>query len=692
MCPSDNRDANDPLLGTVFADRYQIQCRLGKGGMAVVYKAVDRNLGRDVALKVLRTDVAPDPVAAKRLIREARAAASLHHPHIITMHDVGERDGIVFVVMEVLVGKAMSDLMEEQGAVSVERAIDMGEQIASALVVAHHAGIVHRDIKPENLFLIEHGSTADFVKMLDFSIAKLPTQMVTAALTRAGSVFGTPHYMAPEQVEGKPAVPQTDLYALGAVLYELIMGEPPYDGPSVIDILLKHVKEPPPHLARPGLRLPTGLNDLVQQLLAKKPGNRPESAQIVRERLGRMLAELRAEDASGQFAQPTMVSSNNAAIPSGAAPAAPTSSAPRAVGNAPAAAPVTFLPPGLPGKAAAPAAETPVAIDVPTADAPIVTPALLAARSLDHATMADLPPPMVAAPGSTAPRASDRISAVNDVPIVAAPPTDLPAGAPTDLPDAPNDLPNALALRRFASFGSDEPDSERTMVGVGVGLGSGTARPPSQLQRGRAPDAPGLTRGPPAPIARPKSDVAGSDVPTSPPNATVPVGAVAPVPPPPNQPAKVVHSVAVAPSAVAAPPPPPGRRAPGPVSALDGPSGLQRTGAAARAPRAPTSAPLEAALPITAVDSGTNRRTSTRALQERVTTEVNDRVPTQQGLGAPPPQSPEAAAARRSRNQSSGIAPVPQPQAKSMLGVAIAVGIIGLIGLAVAGWLFWHRA
>lgn len=308
------------------------------------------------------------------------------------MHDVGERDGIVFVVMEVLVGKAMSDLMEEQGAVSVERAIDMGEQIASALVVAHHAGIVHRDIKPENLFLIEHGSSADFVKMLDFSIAKLPTQMVTAALTRAGSVFGTPHYMAPEQVEGKPAVPQTDLYALGAVLYELIMGEPPYDGPSVIDILLKHVKEPPPHLARPGLRLPTGLNDLVQQLLAKKPTSRPESAQIVRERLGRMLAELRAEDASGQFAQPTMVSTSSAALQTGPAPAAPTSPAPSSVPNVPAPVPPTFLPPVLPNSASPPIAETPIAIDVPTADAPIVTPALLAARTLDHATMADLPP------------------------------------------------------------------------------------------------------------------------------------------------------------------------------------------------------------------------------------------------------------------------------------------------------------
>ena len=200
MTPSERRE-HDPLIGTLFADRYQVQSRLGKGGMAIVYKAMDRNLGRDVALKVLRTDVAPDPSAAKRLVREARAAAQLHHPHIITIHDVGEAGGVVFMVMEVLVGRPLSDMMEAEGAVAVERTLDMGEQIASALSIAHSAGIIHRDIKPENLFLIDHGSKTDFIKMLDFSIAKLPNQMVTAALTRAGSVFGTPHYMAPEQIE-----------------------------------------------------------------------------------------------------------------------------------------------------------------------------------------------------------------------------------------------------------------------------------------------------------------------------------------------------------------------------------------------------------------------------------------------------------------------------------------------------------
>ena len=261
MSAQDERE-KDPLIGTTFAKRYAIHGRLGKGGMAVVYRATDTQMGRDVAVKVLRTDVA-DEVAAKRLIREAKGAGALNHPNIITIFDRGIADDRVYIAMEILQGQEMSALMEEEGAIPVERALKICEQVASALAVAHAEGIIHRDIKPENLFLLSRGA-GDHVKMLDFSIAKLPKEMVTQQLTRAGSVFGTPHYMAPEQVEGKQAVPQTDLYALGAVLYELITGEPPFDGASVIDILLKHVKAPPPRLERPGLELPEGLAELVQ--------------------------------------------------------------------------------------------------------------------------------------------------------------------------------------------------------------------------------------------------------------------------------------------------------------------------------------------------------------------------------------------------------------------------------------------
>ncbi len=318
MSAQDEKD-KDPLIGTTFANRYAIQGRLGKGGMAVVYRATDTQMGRDVAVKVLRTDVA-DEVAAKRLIREAKGAGALNHPNIITIFDRGIADDRVYIAMEILQGQELSALMEEVGAIPVERALKICEQVASALAVAHAEGIIHRDIKPENLFLLSRGG-GDIVKMLDFSIAKLPKEMVTQQLTRAGSVFGTPHYMAPEQVEGKQAVPQTDLYALGAVLHELITGEPPFDGSSVIDILLKHVKAPAPRLERPGLELPPGLAELCAQLMAKKPADRPQTAEEVREQLADMLRDVRRKPkAAPQIAQP-VAAMDTAAPPPMRAPA-----------------------------------------------------------------------------------------------------------------------------------------------------------------------------------------------------------------------------------------------------------------------------------------------------------------------------------------------------------------------------------
>lgn len=289
----------DKLIGQTLAGRYQVRDVLGVGGMAVVYRAEDANLSREVAVKVLKRHAARDENAAKRLIREARAAASLHHPHIITIHDVGQSDDHVYIVMEMLRGEGMGDLMEREGRVPVDRALRIGRQIASALSVAHEHHIVHRDIKPENVFLTDRGGR-DFIKLLDFSIAKLPSAMVTAALTRAGAVFGTPHYMAPEQVRGEKAVTQTDLYALGAVIYELIAGQPPYDGESVIDVLLQHVNADVPRLDDKVADLPAGLSDYLAQLMSKKPGDRPQTALLVENRLSAFLqeAERRLEGAT----------------------------------------------------------------------------------------------------------------------------------------------------------------------------------------------------------------------------------------------------------------------------------------------------------------------------------------------------------------------------------------------------------
>jgi serine/threonine-protein kinase len=574
MTPSERRE-HDPLIGTLFADRYQVQSRLGKGGMAIVYKAMDRNLGRDVALKVLRTDVAPDPSAAKRLVREARAAAQLHHPHIITIHDVGEAGGVVFLVMEVLVGRPLSDMMEAEGAVAVERTLDMGEQIASALSIAHSAGIIHRDIKPENLFLIDHGSKTDFIKMLDFSIAMLPNQMVTAALTRAGSVFGTPHYMAPEQIEGKQACPQTDLYALGAVMYELIMDRPPFDGGSVIDILLQHVKSPPPPLVKEGVRMPNGLPELIHALLAKKPGDRPESAAWLRDRLGQMLADLRAERESGH---------------------------------------------GHPQLGA---------LDVSSTEPDL-------GSALSSRTPPAARPP--AQPKSTVPQ------------------VELP-----DLPDAPP--------RQFVSFGEPEVD-ERTMVGTGIAEPQADAGRPVHRQAPLAGSIPAVSMPQGNKPARPQSmHPRGATVPSHgsaampPPAPAVPAAPPAPpIPPPPT-------------AAAPPPPPPPGRRAPSPLTGIEAPSAVHRSVSQRTAPR-----------PQGALEQHTSpRKMPPPPPQRAVAEDERDRQPTRSELGeALGPQS------RRSGSDKDTIAPEaaqPPKHARSLLWLAIPIGLVGLAGIALAIWL-----
>lgn len=400
-------EQDDPLLDTLLAGRYHLTSRLGKGGMAVVYKATDRQEGRQVAVKVLRTDVSGDPVAGKRLVREARAAAAIQHPNIISIYDVGDDDGRIYVAMEILIGKELSAVLEDGEEISVERAVYIGQQVASALIVAHAQGIIHRDLKPENLFLLGRDG-GDFVKMLDFSIAKLPTDMVTAALTRAGSVFGTPHYMAPEQVQGKQAYPQTDLYALGAILYELVMGDPPFDGKSVVDILLAHIKEPIPHLTKPGV--PAALDELVQQLLQKQAPNRPESAQVVYDRLTAILAQLR-----------------------GSAPKRPA------------------VP--LHEQATAPVTADQIAA-LREAAARVAQPAAVRGEAME--TLADLAPPEMDAPSSAVPL---------DLPSAA--PADLPSAAPLDLPSAAAaTLPDAPQAN---SDWSDDPTEARTIMGAGLG-------------------------------------------------------------------------------------------------------------------------------------------------------------------------------------------------------------------------------
>ena len=261
---------------------YQILASLGAGGMGEVYRARDTRLDRDVAVKVIRRELARDPDRIQRFEQEARAAGALDHPNVCAIHDIGIHDGSPFVVMELLEGESLRHRLE-QGAIPVRKAIEWTAQAAHGLAAAHEKGIIHRDLKPENLFLTRDGR----VKVLDFGLAKLtrpevlaPTTdgTVTIAATETGAILGTVGYMAPEQVRGEPADARSDLFALGAILYELVNGKRAFHGASHVETLAAILNDEPPPLSASGRDMPLGLDAVVRHCLEKNPEERFQSA------------------------------------------------------------------------------------------------------------------------------------------------------------------------------------------------------------------------------------------------------------------------------------------------------------------------------------------------------------------------------------------------------------------------------
>ena len=263
----------DPLIGKTLADRFEILSRIGEGGTGVVYKAKQLTVDRTVAIKVLGAHVSSDPQWVKRFHNEARAAARLDHPNTVRMIDFGEtKDGLLFIAMEYLHGKPLSDEISRLGKIHPQRALRIISQVCQSLQEAHVQGIIHRDIKPDNVFLVEMKSSGDFVKVLDFSVAKMDTP--DAQLTRAGTVFGTPAYMSPEQARGVKLAPQSDVYACGIVLYEMLTGKPPFEAALPMEVVMMHLRQKPAPLvgfAEPIVRL-------VTKALEKTPDRRQQSA------------------------------------------------------------------------------------------------------------------------------------------------------------------------------------------------------------------------------------------------------------------------------------------------------------------------------------------------------------------------------------------------------------------------------
>ncbi len=266
----------NPLIGTIQADKYIITSLISEGGMGAVYRALQMPVEREIAFKVLLTELQDSDKGRDRFIQEARAISKLQHPNIITLFDFGfSQTGHPYMAMEYAPGVSLAKWGQAPG-LTMDRILHVFEQILAALGEAHRQGIIHRDLKPDNMIITRAGDDMDFVKLLDFGIARITNETATRGLTREGEVFGTPHYMAPEQAQGKKNVgPPADVYAIGIMFYEILCGEPPFDASSPLSVLFMHINEPMPSL-KPldGLIVPKPIEDIILRATHKNPEHR----------------------------------------------------------------------------------------------------------------------------------------------------------------------------------------------------------------------------------------------------------------------------------------------------------------------------------------------------------------------------------------------------------------------------------
>ncbi len=259
------------IKGQKINNRYQIIRSIGEGGMANVYLAYDTILDRNVAVKILRGDLATDEKFVRRFQREAISASSLSHPNIVEMYDVGEDDGNYFIVMEYIDGKTLKSLIKRRGALTLPEVIDIMLQLTSAISCAHDSYIIHRDIKPQNVMILDDGR----VKITDFGIAIASN---ATELTQTNSVMGSVHYLPPEQANGQGATIKSDIYSLGILMFELITGHVPFKGDNAVEIALKQMKEPLPNVCKLVDGVPQSMENIILKACAKNPRNRYDSA------------------------------------------------------------------------------------------------------------------------------------------------------------------------------------------------------------------------------------------------------------------------------------------------------------------------------------------------------------------------------------------------------------------------------
>ena len=319
--PQDSDDSDaldstpiDPMSGRVLGGRYRLADRLGQGGMGTVYRALHTLMDKPVAVKILRGELATDAEAVARFHREAKSASRLDHDHCIRVTDFGQSDeGLLYLVMELLDGVSLGQVVR-RGPMPSARAASIGVAIAEALAHAHEQGIVHRDLKPDNVFLARRPRGRELVKVLDFGLAKLVHDgTLGPSITRDGTVFGTPEYMAPEQAQGEKLDGRTDIYALGIILYQAVTGEVPFASSNFVALLTKHVSDAPrpPRQLRPDLDISPDLEEVILRCLEKDRDDRFPTAQALAEALG----PIAAQDTSQLFLIPTPSTSPVAVAP-----------------------------------------------------------------------------------------------------------------------------------------------------------------------------------------------------------------------------------------------------------------------------------------------------------------------------------------------------------------------------------------
>ncbi|HSE96934.1 MAG TPA: protein kinase [Blastocatellia bacterium] len=286
VCPHDgvalleaSPAASDPMIGRLLAGRFRLTKKLGQGGMGTVYKAVHTEMDRTCAIKVLLASAADSEAAVARFKREARMASRIENPHAVTIYDFGQAEGgLLYLAMEFIDGRSLSQVMEKEWPLGVDRVVNITAQIAEALSAAHSLGIVHRDLKPDNIMITEKGDDREYVKVLDFGIAKSLVESEADKVTRTGFVLGTPIYMSPEQIAGEPIDARSDIYSLALIVYEMLSSRLPFEGDNTQAIMYKRVMSAPIPLRQAASSISDSIERVVMDGLARKSADRLASA------------------------------------------------------------------------------------------------------------------------------------------------------------------------------------------------------------------------------------------------------------------------------------------------------------------------------------------------------------------------------------------------------------------------------